>query len=231
MSKYFIWIESLSWIFQILVLPILRGNSQAIGASSPPSVNGSQTQSSIEPLLNKTYAIFHGDGTGLIMPQSETTDRMQAVIDRLDEASGRYLVSSDLLQNEEFLTYAEDLSDTDLKNFAHTVKGLRTPPDQLSENAFFVNGIASIKGLFEDLQAMSGETVSRVLEKTAELSAPVPAYNTILTYDAGGKLPLGSAAANPSHNFVEAISTIESASIDEQANSLLDNLELYGEDL
>ena len=66
------------------------------------------------------------------MNRSEITDRMQTVLDRLDEASGSYLISSELLQDEEFLTFAEGLNDTDLENFAQTVKGLRTPPDHHS---------------------------------------------------------------------------------------------------
>ncbi len=206
----------------------LRGSSPTLGTSSLPPVKEPQNQSLTESPTTTTYAIFHGDGTGLIIPKSETTDRMQAVLDRVDEASGRFLVSSGLFENEDFLSFTERMSDADLKSFAQTTKGLRTPTEQLSANGFFGSGIASIKGLFEDLQAMSGETLSRVLEKTAELSASVPAYDANPTYDALGKLPPGSIAATPLHNFVKAIGTMGSDEIDEQANNLLDNLELYG---
>ena len=165
------------------------------------------------------------------MNRSEITDRMQTVLDRLDEASGSYLISSELLQDEEFLTFAEGLNDTDLENFAQTVKGLRTPPDQQSSFIHLDGGITAIKELFEDLQSMSGGTLSRVLEKTAELSAPIPAYDANPTYDVSGRFPPGSATAIPLHNFVQAIRTMESADIDEQANNLLDTLELYDENL
>lgn len=205
----------------------LSGSSPAIGTSSSP-LSGSPNQ----PAVNSSnFVSFQGDGTGLIINRSETTDRMQAVIDRLDEASGRYLVSSELLQDEEFLTFAEGLSDTDLENFAQTVKGLRTPPDQQSSFAHIDGGMTAIKGLFEDLQTMSGGALSRMLKKTAELSAPVPAYDANPTYNASGKFPPGSAAATPLHNLVKAIGTMESVGIDEQANSLLDTLALYGEEL
>ena len=206
----------------------LSGSFPSIGTSSSPLISGSQNQPTVE-LWDSVS--FQGDGTGLIMTRSETTDRMQAVLGRLDEASGRYLMSSELLQDEVFLTFAEGLSDTDLKNFAHTVKGLRTPPDQQSTFIHLDGGITAIKELFEDLQSMSGGTLSRVLEKTAELSAPIPAYDANPTYDGTGGLPPGSAAATPLHNFVQAIGTMESVGIDEQANSLLDTIELYDEEL
>ena len=205
----------------------LSGVSPSIGTSSQPPENQSQDQPPTEFLSNTVYAVFHGDGTGLIMPQSETTDRMQAVIDRVDEASGRYLVSSGLFENEDFLSFTERMSDADLKNFAQTTKALRTPSDQLQE-ANSYSGISAIRGFFEDLQAMSGDTLSRVLEKTAELSTSVPTYDANPTYDALGKLPPGSAAVTPLHNFVKAIGTMGSDKIDEQANNLLDKLELYG---
>jgi len=212
-------------------LAYFNGGSPTIRTSSLPSVNQLQDQSPSEPPSTTAYAIFHGDGTGLIMPKSEITDRMQAVLDRVDETLATYLVSSGLLENEDFLSFSERMSDADLTNFAKTTKGLRTPPDQPSSNAYLDGGISAIKGLFENLQAISGGTLSRVLEKTAELSAPVPASDTNHTYDGRGKIPPGSAAATPLHNFVQAISTMESVDMDEQANNLLDQLELYGGDL
>lgn len=206
----------------------IRDSSPSARASSSPLVSESPSQ----PAVNSSnFVLFEGDGTGLIMKRSEITDRMQAVLGRLDDASGRYLVSSELLQDEEFLTFAEGLSDTDLENFAQTVKGLRTPPDQQSSFIHLDAGITVIKELFGDLQSMSGGALSRVLEKTAELSAPIPAYDANPTYDVTGRFPPGSAAATPLHNFVQAIRTMESSGIDEQANNLLDTLELYDENL
>lgn len=201
-------------------------NSPVVEASSIPL-----SDSSKQAVVNSSnFVFFQGDRTGLIMNSSEITDRMQAVLDRLDEASGRYLVSSELLQEEAFLTFAEGLSDADLENFAQTVKGLRTPPDQLPSFAHLDGGMSAIKGLFEDLRAMSGSVLSRVLEKTAELSAPVPAYAVNPTYNASGKFPPGSAAATPLHNLIKAIGTMESVGINEQANNLLDTLALFGEE-
>jgi hypothetical protein len=210
----------------------LSGNSPAISTSSSPSVNGSKNQYPTDHSSYNNFVVFHGDGTGLIMPKSEATDRMQAVLDRLDATSGAYLVSSGLFENEEFLSFTDRMSDADLDNFARTTKALRTPSDQLPTTASY-SGMSAIRGLFEDLQTMSGDTMSRVLEKTAELSAPVPAFERKFTYDAKGDFSQGkgSAAATPLHNFVKAVGTMDSADIDEQANNLLDSLELYSENL
>lgn len=219
-------------------MDISRFNSAyliAPSVSTPPlpAVKEEQNQPPIELSLTGDYAVFSGDGTGLIMPRSEATDRMQAVLDRLDATSARYLISSGLIENESFLSFTERMSDADLTNFAHTTKALRTPSDQLPIKGPY-SGISPIKALFESLQAMSGDTLSRVLEKTAELSAPVPEYERKLffhIYDIKGHFPQGSAAATPLHNFVKAIANIDSDGMNEQANSLLDHLLSYGEGL
>jgi hypothetical protein len=190
-----------------------------------------QSSPSIDVESNQSFVVFEGAGSGLIMPRSETTERMQSVLNRLDETSGRYLVSTGLLQEEEFLDFAERLSDIDLQNFSRTVQALHTPPTQ-SENSLWRNSaVSSIQGFFKDLLAMDSETLTRVLDKSAELSAPVPAYEPSYTYDSTGKLPTGSDAASPLHNFVRAISTTDSDKMDKQANDLLDGLQLYGYDL
>lgn len=214
----------------------LSGNSPSISptisTSSSPSVNGSKNQYPTDPSSYNNFVVFHGDGTGLIMPKSEVTYRMQAVLDRLDATSGAYLVSSGLFENEEFLSFTDRMSDADLDNFARTTKALRTPSDQFPSTASY-SGMSAIRGLFKDLQTMSGDTMSRVLEKTAVLSVPVPAFERKFTYDTKGDFSQGkgSAAATPLHNFVKAVGTMDSADIDEQANNLLDSLELYSEDL
>ena len=174
--------------------------------------------------------VFKGNGSYHFMYQSEKTDRMQAILGRLTEEQGNILIDLGLLRKDEFLDFAEGLSETDFQNFADTTLALTTRPQRETLVDNFFNSGEAIKDFFNSLQNMDTETVSRVLAKTKQLSAGVPIRDFSETYNAIGKLKEGSAAANELQSFVRAISTLEPSEVNSKTNEFLDHLQFYADD-
>lgn len=152
-------------------------------------------------------AVFEGHNKGLIMPESEKTDRMQAQLDRLATRDAKSLVDTGLLKSDPFLDFAESLSDEELQHFAQAAMALQTPP---KTNGFDFGGPAKdkIEAFMQALSSMNGSQRSQVLEKAAELSQKVPVRESSSLYSASGLLSQGSIAANDIHNFTRSVNQL-----------------------
>ncbi|MBB6523080.1 hypothetical protein [Pseudoteredinibacter isoporae] len=173
------------------------------------------------------FAVFQGHNSGLLMPESEKTDRMQAQLDRIPGREAKSLVDSGLLDSEEFLDFAESLSDEELTNFAQAAAALETPPKL---NNFFFASPAKQKteAFMRSLSEMDAGVRREVLSKASELSQGVPLREPSPTYSARGVLAEGSAQANDIHNFVKTVNQLGGDS-DKQA-ALLQGLGHYQAD-
>lgn len=173
------------------------------------------------------FAVFEGHNRGLLMPESEKTERMQAQLDRVPSREGKSLVDSGLLESDEFLEFAESLSEEELADFANAASALRTPPKLAN---FFFSGSAKDKteAFMHNLSKMDADVRSEVLSKASELSQGVPLREPNPTYSAKGTLPQGSASANDIHNFINAVNQFGGDS--EKQTALLKGLDAYQPD-
>ncbi|MFD2112016.1 hypothetical protein [Thiorhodococcus fuscus] len=117
-----------------------------------------------------------------------------------------------------------------MSNLARTAAALQTPGTDRRYGFSTATGAAEVNNLIQSLKKMDTETASRVLEKTNQLSLPVPLSERPSRYLANGTQPNSSPAANDIHDFTKAISTIEPENIDETVNSVFDNLSKYSDD-
>lgn len=175
-------------------------------------------------LSTTKFAVFEGKYTGLIMAESEKTEQMQIVMDRLPPVQAGKLVDSGLIDDDKFLDFAEKLSDSNLANFSDTVMALMTPSKINSFSGFHTSGVSKTQTLMENLSAMDSETRSQVLEKTAELAQPVSYRDLNIGYLANGLQTVGSANGNDLHNFVDAIATLPGPDLSEGVATMLASL-------
>jgi len=175
-------------------------------------------------LSTTKFAVFEGKYTGLIMAESEKTEQMQTVMDRLPPKQAGKLVDSGFIDDDKFLAFAEKLSDSDLANFADTAMALMTPSKINRFSGFHTSGVSKAQTLMENLSAMDAETRSQVLEKTAELAQPVSYRDLNIGYLANGLQTVGSANGNDLHNFVDAIATLPGSDLSEGVTTMLTSL-------
>ncbi|WP_415884376.1 hypothetical protein [Neptuniibacter sp. QD34_54] len=171
------------------------------------------------------FTAFEGKHQVVILPESEKTDQMHAVLGKLSQEQGQNLVDLGILEDEEFLALAQQLSDTELKQFANAALALQTPPDFNSFALNYSSGQQNAKDLIQTLSSLDSDTRSQVLAKADELSSKVPLSNDDSVYDSGGLLNPGSPTANDIHNFVTAINNIDSERLSEDTNRILNTLE------
>lgn len=196
----------------------------------------SNTLSSTDPGLSTVAALpqrkdndaewesFEGENKILIMPPSVTTERMQAIIDRLPPEQGRNLIDIGLLEKDAFVTFASELNDEDLHNFAKTALALQTQSKIGQYTLLGASGTQGASKLMESLSRLDNETRSRALQLAAELSDKVPVRDVAATYDAEGLITGGSPSANDLHNFVNALSAITGPNPTAETASMLDQL-------
>jgi len=154
---------------------------------------------------------------------------MEKIFNRLSEDQGKILLDMGLMEDENFLEFAEQLSDEDLSNLARTAAALQTQGTDRRYVHLRATGIAEVNNFIQSLKKMDTETASRVLEKTNQLSLPVPLIKNPSTYLANGTQPNSSPAANDLHNFVKAINAIDSENIEKTVSSIFDNLSKYSD--
>ncbi|GAA6152917.1 hypothetical protein [Pseudoteredinibacter isoporae] len=173
------------------------------------------------------FAVFEGHNRGLLMPESEKTERMQTQLDRLSGEAGKSLVDSGLLESEAFLEFAESLSEEALADFAKAAGALQTPPKL--NNAFFAGSAREkTEAFMRSLSDMDADVRADVLSKAAEFSQGIPRREASPSYSAKGLLPEGSASANNLHNFVKTVNQLGGDS--GQQSTFLKSLDGYQAD-
>lgn len=169
--------------------------------------------------------VYHGKERIVIMPQSEKTDRMDAVIKRLDAEQQQTLIDSNMLVEDDFLALAETLSDEALRAFTHVIDGLQTLPKLNNFPTLDITGFTAAKGLVDTLSSMDESTRSRVLEQASLHADKVARYEGDETYLPNGQLfnQNSSSTANDLHNFVSAVN------LSDDVNAMLDDMAQFSE--
>ncbi|WP_415900925.1 hypothetical protein [Neptuniibacter sp. QD48_11] len=171
------------------------------------------------------FTTFEGKHQVVILPESEKTDQMHAVLDKLSHEQGQNLIDLGVLEDEDFLAFAQQLNDTELQQFASAALALQTAPDFNSFALNYPSGKQNVQDFIQTLSSLDSDTRGQVLAKADELSSKVPISNDDSVYDSGGLITPSSPAANDIHNFVTAINNIDSEQLSEDTNRILDNLE------
>ncbi|WP_299978464.1 hypothetical protein [uncultured Pseudoteredinibacter sp.] len=201
-------------------------------ASVQLSIESLSAELERKPVLNPDldlpkFAVFQGNNYGLIMPESEKTDRMQAQLDRLSSSAGKGLVDSGLLESEKFLEFAEGLTDQELADFAKVSTAIQTP-GKFENYRFDGSPKDKAEAFMNNLSKMGSELRSEVLAKAAELSHGVPLKDNSATYSVKGLLDTGSIKANDIHNFLNAINQLTGNA--EAQGSFMQGLASYQEE-
>lgn len=192
---------------------------QAIKDVSVSLSKQAQTPSTPQP----NFVVFSGDKQGLIFPESEKTERMQAVVSRLSESQSKSLIDNGFLDNDDFLQLAQALDDSELANLSDALHALQTPPQINQYSAFTHNGFRESRNFISNLAAMDEAQRTQVLQKAAELSQQV-APSEANTYQADGLFKQGSRSANDIHNF---IGTVNRFGAGEELDGFLNVLEQF----
>ncbi|WP_051560439.1 hypothetical protein [Marinobacterium jannaschii] len=171
------------------------------------------------------HKAFIGNDTVLIQPESETTQRMEAILNRLSEDEQKDLIDSKLLTEDKFLQLAEELSDEELKQFVAITTALETPPKRNGFNPIMPGGHQETLSLVDRLSAMDQSTRSRVLEKADGYADKVykPAPSSSYQPDGTFAFLQPSESANDLHNLIGAVGRSD------DVDGMLDQLELFEE--
>jgi hypothetical protein len=196
------------------------------GASQADRVSLTQAATDAVGAELEESQVFHGKQHIIIMPPSEKTDRMEAVLNRLGDEQQQVLIDSNLLMEDDFLALAEMLSDEELSAFSSVVEGLQTLPKLNHFAAIDLTGFTAAKALVDTLSTMDEGTRGRVLEQAASYASKIPPFQGDETYNADGSFlsVASSSMANNLHNFVNAVNKSDDAGL------MLDKLDEFSED-
>lgn len=182
----------------------------------------------LEASKTPKFVVFEGLYMSRVMPESEQTHRMQAIMERLPSEPAKSLVDMGLIDDEDFINFASKLKDEDLINFAKVALGLQTK-SKIGEQVVLANS-GSAKAFMQQLATLDADTMNRTLSIASELSEKIPRFDSTVTYEANGRLPEGSSAANDLQNFVKMINRISGSSLSKDVNNIFDKLENHTQD-
>ncbi len=198
----------------------------SLGVNKSPTVNILEEDISFHKTIN-------GRRTSLLMSDPELTSRIDNLLSRLSAEQGLDLIDLGLLHDESNIEYLEQLSDKDLKNLVRTGAALETKGTD--RDRYYGNtGEIEFKSLIENLQKMDEKTASKVLEKTSQLSMPVPLKlrEKLTVYPPGGIPPeiKGHSSANDLHLIVRTLGNLDSENVNATTNAIFDNLSKFSDD-
>lgn len=169
--------------------------------------------------------VYHGNDRIIMMEKSEKTDRMDAVLNRLDTEQQQTLIDSNILAEDNFLALAEQLSDDELTELTNVVKGLQTLSKLNNFPSLDIAGFHAATGLVDTLTSLDEGTRSQVLEQANIHADKVAHYDGNEVYLPDGQLFNGnnSSTANDLHNFVSAVNQSEDVA------TMLDGMAAFSE--
>ncbi len=141
----------------------------------------------------------------ILLDDSEKSKLMVKVLDRLDKAAQTSLIDSDILDNDNFLHLAQQLSDEELQQFVSVAQGLQSAPQRNKMPNLNIS-IIQLKEFVETLSLLDSQTRTQVLQQAGEHAAKVTSTGGDPSYNDQGLLPnSSSSSANDIHNFVDAV--------------------------
>lgn len=180
------------------------------GADRPSLPNTSDVLSQIaenpELAEYRLGKAFHGETNIVIAASKEMADKMDAILNRLDEDSQKHLIDSGLMTDEKFLAMASELDDKELMQLSKALQGVDTP----SSLAFNYPAGETQRKLVDVLSGADDTTRSRILEQVAEYADTVVPDENDHTYTMRGHVDRNT-TSNDLHNFVNALADTKNA--------------------
>ena len=166
-----------------------------------------------------TGKAYQGNVNIVLPGSSKMADKMDGILNRLDEDSQKHLIDSGLMTNEKFLDLASELDDEELQQLSETLQGMDTPTTLQLNTPY-----SEIKGeLIDALSSANDATRSKILQQTAQYAEKVVPNSDDATYDSMGRIMLTS-SSNDLHSFISSLNKTE------DVNGLMDKLNSFDEE-
>ena len=193
-------------------------SSERSQATSPPEINNTQPKQLLSTThtsaVNKTEAAdseqaipssIQGNNTILILDDSEKSQRMFNVYNRLSSEQQQNIIDTNLISNDDFLQLAEQLDDDQLADFMDIAQSLQKAPALNGITGTFISS-QTLDAFTAQLLELKPSDLETVLEQGKIHAAKVPPTEAGATYN---RQALQSSnhftAANDIRNFVLAI--------------------------
>jgi len=191
------------------------GQSQA---ASPPGINNTQPNKLLSAThtsaVNKTPAVdseqdipasIQGKNTILILDDSEKSQRMLNVYNRLASEQQQNIIDTNLISNDDFLQLAEQLDDDQLADFMSVAQALQKAPALNGITGTFISS-QTLDAFTAQLLELNPSDLEAVLKQGKIHAAKVPPSEAGATYNRQAlQSSTHSTAANDIRNFVLAI--------------------------
>jgi len=191
------------------------GQSQAV---SPPGINNTQPNKLLSAThtsaVNKTPAVdseqdipasIQGKNTILILDDSEKSQRMLNVYNRLASEQQQNIIDTNLISNDDFLQLAEQLDDDQLADFMSVAQALQKAPALNGITGTFISS-QTLDAFTAQLLELNPSDLEAVLKQGKIHAAKVPPSEAGATYNRQAlQSSTHSTAANDIRNFVLAI--------------------------
>ncbi|MCJ8339691.1 MAG: hypothetical protein MJK10_14575 [Pseudomonadales bacterium] len=147
----------------------------------------------------------------ILLDDSEKSQLILKLLDRLDKPAQTTLIDTDILQSDSFLQLAQQLRDEELQQFVAVTQALQSAPQRNKMPSVNIS-IIQLKAFVETLSTLDAQTRTQVLQQGGEHTAKVTVAETDQSYNQQGQLPnSSSSSANDVHNFVDAINNSSDA--------------------
>ena len=180
-----------------------HNKTESLDASGTTNVAQTTGSSTVQSAGVFTVGNKLEDYTQSVAP--DVADKMKSIINRLDKENQEYLLSSGMIENEDFLAVAAKLDDEQLGQLTQSLQKLDSP----SFSFFAASASDSQQQLLNVLSNSNDSTRTLILEKAGELADKVSTEDSQGTYSSLG-LVSDSDASNNLKNFVGAVSKTDS---------------------
>jgi hypothetical protein len=181
---------------------VLR-SSQVSKASGSVEAADSDSQGLSRKLSDRAAVFLNGED-GVIFLSADKVDRMNAVLERLNEKQQNLLIDSLLISNEEFLSLAEALDDSQIRQFADIADALKVPPKRNNIPNVQTNG-SRLKFFVDTLNGLNTQMLTQILDRAELESKKVVESDSSAGYDRFGLNTAPSSSANDLNNFLQVI--------------------------
>jgi hypothetical protein len=186
----------------------LQITSFEAGANQPSLPNKTdvlnQITQSPELAMYREGIVFHGDTNIVIAASSEMADKMNGILNHLNEKSQKHLIDSGLMTDEKFLQLASELDDKELIQLSNVLQGVDTP-----STLSFISGTKETqKKLIDVLSTANDETRTSIIEQAVQYSGKITPDEGDGVYNARGNIKYNK-TSNDLHSFVAALNKTE----------------------
>ncbi|MEH6443276.1 MAG: hypothetical protein V7784_05215 [Oceanospirillaceae bacterium] len=203
--------------------PLESGPAQHHKLLSANGTSAADKSSQSNPKEGRPTSI-EGKNIILILDDSLKSERMLNVYNRLSSVDQENIIDTNLINDEDFLNLAEQLSDDELADFMSVAKALQKAPALDAINRTFISS-QTLNTFTQNLLELNSADREEVLQQGKIHAAKVPSTESGETYNRQALQSSNSfSAANDIRNFVLAVNSSENVP------DMLDNLQKYSAD-